>query len=55
MAQYEFECEECIKQFTVTQSFNEHDREPQPKCPHCGSRQVRQLITEVHVKTGKKS
>lgn len=55
MAQYEFECENCSKRFTVEQSFTEHDRKQPPKCIHCGSRKVRQLISEVHVKTDKKS
>jgi putative FmdB family regulatory protein len=55
MAYYEFECEKCGKQFSVKQSFREHDQEPQPKCPHCGSRKVGQLISAIHVKTAKKS
>ena len=55
MAQYEFKCEECRKRFAIKQSFTEHDREPRPKCPKCGSRKVEQLIHAVHVKTSKKS
>ena len=55
MASYEYECEECGKRFTEIQSFEQHDREPKPKCPKCQSRKVHQLITAVHVKTGKKS
>jgi putative FmdB family regulatory protein len=55
MAYYEFQCEKCHKRFTVQQSFKEHDGEPRPKCPICGRRQVRQLISDIHLKTGKKS
>ena len=56
MAYYEFECEKCHKQFTVKQTFDEHDRQPKPKCPQCGSQQkIRQVIAAVHVKTSKKS
>lgn len=55
MAYYEFECKNCRKHFTVTQTFSEHDREPKPKCPECKSRKVQQLIGSIHVKTSKKS
>ena len=55
MAHYEFECTECHKQFMVQQTFAEHDRDPKPECPHCGSHEVGQLIATVHVKTSKKS
>ena len=55
MAYYEFECSNCRKHFTVKQTFVEHDRDPKPKCPKCGSHEVRQLIGSVHVNTSKKS
>ena len=55
MAYYEFQCTNCRKHFTVKQTFAEHDRDPKPKCPKCGSRKVGQLIAAVHVKTSKKS
>ena len=55
MAQYDFECEECRKKFTVKQSFAEHELEARPKCPKCNSHKVRQLISAIHVKTAKKS
>ena len=55
MAYYEFECEKCRERFTVEQSFTEHDHAPKPKCPKCGSRKVGRLISEIHVKTTKKS
>jgi len=55
MAYYEFECQECQQRFTVQQTFAEHDRQPRPKCPQCGSKEVEQLLDTVHVKTAKKS
>jgi putative FmdB family regulatory protein len=55
MAYYEYECMNCHQQFSVKQTFAEHDREPKPKCPKCASRKVGQLIGSVHVKTSKKS
>jgi putative FmdB family regulatory protein len=54
MPSYDFECRKCRRQFTAAQSFEQHDHQ-KPKCPHCGSRDVRQLISEIHVKTSKKS
>jgi putative FmdB family regulatory protein len=55
MALYEFQCNKCRKRFTVRQTFEEHDRKPKSKCPKCGSLQVRQLVSTVHVQTSKKS
>jgi putative FmdB family regulatory protein len=55
MADYEFECKKCEEQFEVHQTFAEHDREPKPTCPKCGSHDVEQLIEAVHVQTSKKS
>lgn len=43
MAYYEFQCTKCQKHFTVKQTFAEHDRDPKPKCPQCGSEKVQQL------------
>ena len=55
MASYDFVCGNCRKRFSVTQTFEEHDRQPKPKCPKCGSRKVEQQISTVFVKTSKKS
>ena len=54
MPYYEFECRRCGEKFTVQENFAEHNRH-QEKCPKCGSKQVEQLISSVHVKTSKKS
>ena len=45
MANYEFECEDCQEKFAVQQTFAEHDRQPKPECPKCGSRKVEQLVS----------
>ncbi len=54
MPMYDFECTECGKKFTLSESFGEHDRHEQ-RCPECGSKKVQQLISTVYAKTSKKS
>jgi putative FmdB family regulatory protein len=55
MPVYEFECAKCGKTFTEHETFEEHDRHPEVKCPDCGSTEVHQHMTPVGVKTSKKS
>jgi len=55
MADYDYECKECNEKFVVHQTFAEHDREPKPKCPKCGSQDVEHLLEPAHVQTSKKS
>ncbi len=55
MALYEYECHDCGHHFEVEESFEEHDRHGPPKCPECDSKNVGQFLTDVHVKTSKKS
>jgi putative FmdB family regulatory protein len=55
MPDYEFECSKCSKVFTEHETFAEHDKRPQVKCPACGSTEVHQLMSTVSVKTSKKS
>jgi putative FmdB family regulatory protein len=55
MPEYEFECSECSQVFTAHETFEEHDKHPEIKCPHCGSTKVKPLLTPVGVKTSKKS
>ena len=54
MPTYEFECKKCDNEFTLDESLSEHDRHVE-KCPHCGSKEVKQLISLVYAKTSKKS
>ena len=55
MAYYEYECAKCGNRFTVKQTFKQHDRHADPKCPKCQSRENAQLIGSVHVQTSNKS
>ena len=55
MADYEYECKECREKFEAHQTFAQHDREPKPACPKCGSHNVEHLLDTVHVQTSKKS
>ncbi|HET6420262.1 MAG TPA: zinc ribbon domain-containing protein [Geobacteraceae bacterium] len=54
MPTYEYQCESCGKQFTLTQSIAEHDRR-QTACPECKSDKVFQLISSFTAKTSRKS
>jgi putative FmdB family regulatory protein len=55
MPLYEFECAKCKTTFTEKETFEEHDRHPEVKCPKCGSTDVHGLLCAVGVKTSKKS
>ena len=55
MPSYDYECSECRETFTRQESFEEHDRRRNVKCPECGSRKTRQLVSAAHVQTSKKS
>ncbi|MFO0890550.1 MAG: FmdB family zinc ribbon protein [Isosphaeraceae bacterium] len=55
MPDYEFECSKCSRVFTDHETFAEHDKHPQVKCPHCGSTEVHQVLSIGGVKTTKKS
>ncbi len=55
MAYYDYECKSCHKQFSVSQTFQEHDKHREVRCPDCGSKKVERTVHDVHVKTAKKS
>jgi putative FmdB family regulatory protein len=55
MPTYEFQCKKCSGTFDEKETFEEHDRHREVKCPHCGSTEVEQTHAPVGVKTGKKS
>ena len=48
------ECATCGEVEKLTESYSDHDRHEE-KCPHCGSKEVAQLISSVYAKTSKKS
>lgn len=54
MAEYEFECRECTKVFTIFMRVVDR-----PKativCPGCGSKNVEPLMQAFFARTGKKS
>jgi len=55
MPVYEFRCKKCSKNFDDKETFAEHDKHPQVKCPDCGSTDVEEVMTPVGVKTSRKS
>jgi len=55
MPVYEFECPQCRKKFSEQRTFEQFERHKQVKCPKCGSRQVRQVLSAAFAKTSKKS
>ena len=55
MPMYEYECADCSRTFDEKESFEEHDRHKEIRCPHCGGTKVHQLVTPVGVKTSRKS
>ncbi|MFQ5790062.1 MAG: zinc ribbon domain-containing protein [Acidobacteriota bacterium] len=54
MAVYEFACGDCNKTFEVIQSIKNYDPK-KVQCPHCGSKNVERLWSEVFAITSKKS
>ncbi|HEX9786321.1 MAG TPA: zinc ribbon domain-containing protein [Opitutaceae bacterium] len=58
MPQYEYRCESCNQQFTVSLSMSDHeekDREHEIRCPECDSHDVKHIIELVNVVTSRKS
>lgn len=53
MPLYEFYCDRCQKEVTLTQSMSEHARGA--ACPECGSRDMRPLVGTFFSKTSRKS
>lgn len=54
MPTYEFKCKQCDHRFQLMESISEHDRHKE-KCPQCKSGDIEVLISEVNVKTARKS
>jgi putative FmdB family regulatory protein len=54
MAEYEFECRQCKKIFTVFMRITERLK-AQVHCPGCGSDDVEALMQAFCARTGKKS
>ncbi len=54
MSEYIFHCEDCQKEFTRTLHMSDREKDD-VTCPHCGSKQVAQLVTAFSAVTSKKS
>ena len=56
MALYEYHCEDCDETFTVSERISEHEKHRKPpKCPECGGKKTRQLISGFFAKTSSKA
>jgi putative FmdB family regulatory protein len=51
---YEFSCEKCNKNFSLTMSFSEYEKKGF-RCPACKSANIKQRISLFQTKTSKKS
>jgi putative FmdB family regulatory protein len=54
MPLYEFYCDKCAKEVSVTMTISEREK-GQPTCPHCGGRELRPLMGTFFTQTSKKS
>jgi putative FmdB family regulatory protein len=54
MPVYDYLCLDCHKPFETALTLNEHEKE-NPKCPHCGSKNVEQEVAAFFAVTSKKS
>lgn len=54
MPSYDYQCEKCNKKFTLVLSMKEHDAK-KGKCPKCGGKKLKQLLTPFIAKTSRKS
>lgn len=54
MPLYEYYCEKCQREVTVTMSLSEREKSG-AACPTCGSRSMRPLVGNVFTQTSRKS
>ncbi len=54
MPVYEYHCDKCDREVTLTLSIREHDKGP-IKCPKCGGKALRPLLNAFMSQTAKKS
>ena len=54
MPVYEYHCDKCEQEVTLTLSIREHDKGP-IKCPKCGGKALRPLLSAFMTQTSKKS
>jgi putative FmdB family regulatory protein len=54
MPSYEFQCEDCQKEFSVHLTLAEYENKDY-QCPECKSNKVKQQITSFQTQTSRKS
>ena len=54
MSQYVFHCQDCNREFTLALHIAEVEKGG-VACPHCGSKQVQQLVSSFSAVTARKS
>ncbi len=54
MPSYDYQCEKCNKKFSALLSIADHDA-GKVKCPKCGNKKLKQLMSGFQVKTSRKS
>jgi len=54
MPVYEYRCDKCERDVTLTLSIRAHEKGP-VKCPKCGSKALRPLLSTFVSQTSKKS
>jgi len=54
MPVYEYYCDKCEREVTITLSIREHDK-GSIKCPKCGGKALRPLLSAFMSQTSKKS
>ena len=54
MPLYEFYCDKCQREVSLTRTISEHDK-GNAACPKCGSKKMRPLVGTFYSKTSKKS
>ena len=54
MPLYEYFCEKCQKEVTVSMTISEHDKRT-AACPQCGGAQLRPLVSTIFTQTSRKS
>ena len=54
MPLYEYFCEKCQREVSVTMTISEHDKGG-VACPQCGGKNLRQLVGTFFSKTSRKS
>ena len=54
MPLYEYYCDKCQREVTLTLSFSEHEK-GKIKCPKCGGKALRPLVRTFFSQTSRKS